>query len=140
MKILTYFIGKGLYGLLLDQIIEVTEKNINYTKVPKSPGSIFGLLNLRGEIITLLDLNEILYNTPINSLGDDKNFRIIRIKKNKENLGIIINEISEIYNINQSDLRNVPPDIKNSQAEYISNVIYIDEKLVFLININKLEG
>ncbi len=140
MKILTYFIGNGLYGLLLDQIIEVTENNINYTKVPKSPTSIFGLLNLRGEIITLLDLNQILYNTPINSLSDDKNFRVIRIKKNNENLGIIINEISEIYNVNQNDLRTVPPDIKNSQTEYISNVIYINEKLVFLININKLEG
>ncbi len=133
MKLLTWVMGTEFFGLFLEDIIEVV-REVQYVRVPQSPPCILGLFNLRGEIITIIDLYQILFQKAIK----EDVHSIIRIKTDHGNVGLTARSLHETYDINSDDLKPVPVNIKASQAQYIANVVYFDEKLILLLKLNKI--
>ena len=134
MKALTWYIGNNLYGLFLQDIIEVVE-GIKYIEAPQGPPSIMGLFNLRGEIITVLNLQEIFFKA---SYQNEKNINMVRVKRGRGNIGIAAENIHEIYEIKKEDIKETPINIKVSHTRYIKNVAYVDQKLVLIINLDEI--
>ena len=101
------------------------------TKVPKAPDYIKGLINLRGNVISLLDLNLLLnkYN------GNDDRNNIIIIKLQEEEVGITVDEVNEVLDIDEKIIERVEDERK---LPYIKGVLNFKERIVTLIDIDKL--
>lgn len=101
------------------------------TKVPMAPDYIRGLINLRGNVISLLDLNLLLNKFNEN---DDKN-NIIIIKLQEEEVGITVDEVNEVLDIDEVIIERVEDERK---LPYIKGVLNFKDRIVTLIDIDKL--
>ncbi|NUV00218.1 hypothetical protein XO12_09005 [Marinitoga sp. 1154] len=98
-------------------------------------GNINDVVNIRGEIIPLINLNEKFNNKNTNS----KNIIIIRGKE--KDFGLIVDEVKEITRINKSKIEKVPDEVisDTSAGEYLKNIINQNSNLTFIIDTEKLD-
>ncbi|KYH30082.1 MULTISPECIES: chemotaxis protein CheW [Clostridium] len=101
------------------------------TKVPKAPSHIKGLINLRGNVISLLDIN-LLLNIP--KKQDEGQSNIIILKMEEEQVGITVDQVDEVLEIEE----NIIEKIEDYKKPYIKGVINFKDRVVTLIDIDKL--
>lgn len=100
------------------------------TKVPKAPSHIKGLINLRGSIISLLDIN-LLLDLP----KDINQTNIIILNMNEEQVGITVDQVDEVLEIEESLIERIDDERRKG---YIKGVINFKDRIVTLIDIDKL--
>jgi purine-binding chemotaxis protein CheW len=101
------------------------------TRVPKSPAYIKGLINLRGNIISLLDINLLLDVEK----ADVKQDNIIIVDMKDELIGISVDEVDEVQEIDEMIIERLDEDRKKP---YVKGVINFSDRIVTLIDIDKL--
>lgn len=101
------------------------------TKVPKAPVYIKGLINLRGNVISLLDLNLLLNKYDESILQSN----IIILKLQEEEVGVAVDEVNEVLDVDESFIEKVEEDRK---CNYIKGIINFKDRLVTLIDIDKI--
>lgn len=101
------------------------------TKVPKSAGYIKGLINLRGNIISLLDINLLLDIEK----GEGSQENIIILNLQEESVGVTVDQVDEVLEIEEDLVEKVETDRKKT---YIKGVINFKDRIVTLIDIGKL--
>lgn len=101
------------------------------TKVPNAPSYIKGLINLRGNVISLLDINLILN---LDKLDTTQN-NIIILHMEEELVGIVVDKVDEVLEIDEDIIERV----EDEQMElYVKGVINFKDRIVTLIDIDKL--
>lgn len=101
------------------------------TRVPKAPNYIKGLINLRGNVISLLDINLILDVEK----GENEQSNIIILEMEDELVGITVDQVDEVLEVEQSMIEKVEDDKKKA---YLKGVINLQDRIVTLIDIDKL--
>lgn len=101
------------------------------TKVPKSAQYIKGLINLRGNIISLLDINLLLDIEK----GEGSQENIIILNLQEESVGVTVDQVDEVLEIEEDLVEKVETDRKKT---YIKGVINFKDRIVTLIDIGKL--
>jgi purine-binding chemotaxis protein CheW len=101
------------------------------TKVPKAPKHIKGLINLRGSIIPLIDLNLLLELN--NQKSGQENIIILELED--ELAGVTVDQVDEVLDIEEDLIEKLSEDKKQS---YIKGVINFKDRIVTLIDIDKL--
>lgn len=111
--------------------VESINDTMEITKVPNAPAYIKGLINLRGIIISLLDLN-LLLNVK-NHESEQEN--IIILKLEEELVGITVDNVDEVIDINSEMVEKIDEENKK---DYIKGVINFKDRIITLIDIDKL--
>lgn len=111
--------------------VESINDTMEITKVPNAPAYIKGLINLRGSIISLLDLN-LLLNVK-NHESEQEN--IIILKLEEELVGITVNNVDEVIDIDSEMVEKIDEENKK---DYIKGVINFKDRIITLIDIDKL--
>ncbi len=121
------------YGVSLDTVKEFSEiKDI--TPVPCTPPHIVGDMNLRGDILTLVDIRGVL-NLPVK--GRDKG-KIIVAHINDLIVGITVDDVLEVINISPSEFRPVPASVSDISHEYIKGEFPYNEKMLSILDLRKI--
>lgn len=107
---------------------------MSVTKVPNAPKYIKGLINLRGIIISLLDIS-ILLNLSSHSVDeiDCESSSIIILDVDYEEVGIIVDKVDEVLDIDHNLIKK---SIDN-KLPFVKGVLELNYKLITLIDINK---
>ncbi len=133
VEILTWYVKEQLYGLFLDDCKEVI-KNINILPVPHSKKYIAGIYNLRGEIITVIDV-AVKLGYPQEQLKNEKS--VIRLKE-KSKVSIMADKIYDILEIS-SDLLELPPsNLSEQEMKCISSVANSEKGVILIVNLKGL--
>jgi purine-binding chemotaxis protein CheW len=101
------------------------------TKVPNAPGFVTGLINLRGTVISMLDLNLLLDI----GRGDMEQQSTIILKLEDELVGITVDQVDEVLDIDEAIIENIGDDNKKA---YEKGVINFNDRIVTFIDIDKL--
>jgi len=101
------------------------------TKVPKAPQHIKGLINLRGNVISLLDIN-LLLDVP---KQEEKQSNIIILEMEDELVGITVDQVDEVLDVEEEIVEKISDDRKKA---YIEGIINFKDRIVTLIDIDKL--
>jgi len=101
------------------------------TKVPKSADYIKGLINLRGNIISLLDINLLLDIEK----GEGAQENIIILNLQEESVGVTVDQVDEVLEIEPDLIEKVETDRNKA---YIKGVINFKDRIITLIDIGKL--
>lgn len=129
MQLVIFKLGEEYFAVDTDKILSINDM-MPITKVPKSPNYIKGLINLRGSIKSLVDINLLLN---IDSSKEQDN--IIILKVDDEELGVTVDEVEEVIEIEEQKIQKL--ETHNSEA-YIKGIIDLDGKLLTVIDIEKL--
>ncbi len=129
MQFVIFKLGEEHFAVETDKVLSINDM-MTITKVPKAPNHIKGLINLRGSIKSLVDLNLLL-----NIKSDKKQNNIIILKVDEEELGVTVDDVEEVIDIEETRLQKL--DNHSTEAN-IKGIIHLDDKLLTVINIERL--
>ena len=105
------------------------------TLIPNAPDYVEGVINLRGNIIPIVDLKK-RFNLEEND--GEKNTGIIIVKIDDVDMGIIIDAISKVVSIATSNIQPPPPMLSGIGQKYIKGVAKLEDKLLVVLDLEKL--
>ncbi|RKX61045.1 MAG: chemotaxis protein CheW [Thermodesulfobacteriota bacterium] len=132
ITVITFYINKFLFGIPAEKIVEIT-KNLEITPVPLSENYILGITNLRGRIITAIDLAKKI-NIPTQK---SPNLNII-VEYEDELVAFVVEKVGDVLQIPVSKLETPPEKIEGINKEYIEKVYQLEDKILLLLDIEKL--
>ncbi|MEW6077671.1 MAG: chemotaxis protein CheW [Thermodesulfobacteriota bacterium] len=133
-ELVTFYIGSSLCGIDITDIQEINKQTNSLTWVPKAPDYVVGVLNLRGMIVTILDLGKKLGLSP---LTRGKNSRNIIVHFEEELVGIMVDEVSEVLSAKPENIDPAPANLGGVQGTYFSGVLKTDKHLIGILDIKK---
>jgi len=127
-------LGKEEYGIDI-QRVTIIEKVMKITRVPKTPAHVKGVINLRGEIIPIMDLRK-RFHLPDAEVTE--NTRIIIIKVEEVTLGVMVDEVLQTLQLSDEFIENTTNLGDNIYMDYIYGVGKVGERIITLLNPEKL--
>jgi purine-binding chemotaxis protein CheW len=105
------------------------------TRVPKSSPDLMGVANLRGDIIPVIDLRTRLRLSPATPTDET---RIMVIELETHLVGMIVDSVTENYDLRPQDISTAPSSIATVEAAFVRGVAKIGDRLLIFLNIEKL--
>lgn len=137
-KFLTFTLGHEEYGIPIHKVKEIIGM-MEITHIPKTPEFIKGVINLRGKIIPIMDLRlkfemeEKQYSERTCIIVVDIHFEGI-----KKQMGIAVDAVSEVVNIQSSEIEPPPEYGSQSNAEFLTGMGKVKGKVILLLEIEKI--
>lgn len=129
------------FGLNLEVVREFTDVR-KVTPVPCTPPHIVGNMNLRGEILTLIDIRGILNMSmnPGENLPGLNNMKMKAMIIEVEGLvaGIVLDEVFDVMYLQQSDLKSIPTIIHSKYEEYLRATAPYNDKIMGILDLPKI--
>lgn len=127
-------LSKEEYGIDIMNVREIVQYQES-VKVPNSPAFIEGIINYRGKVIPIICLKK---KFGMGNSINDANTRIIVINLNDKQIGFLVDEASQTVRIDDSNIDPTPEVISGIERKYITGVGKIDNRLVILIDLEKV--
>ena len=128
MQIIVFSLGEKHYAISTDKVEEIS-KRIPSTVVPNAPDWVDGLINLRGNVVTLLSLSKLLQQE--DSLCYNN---IIILNDNDEKIGLLVKNVVQVMDIEEADIQRV---VDHAIDGFIG-IIKKDEVIINIIDIEIL--
>jgi len=133
-KFLTFFLGNEEYGLEILKVHEIIGI-MPITPVPRTPSHIRGVINLRGKIISIMELRQKFGMVSIEQTDESC---IIVVQTNGIQTGIIVDRVSEVLNILQENIEAAPDFGTGINTDYILGMGKSDGRVKLLLDIDKV--
>jgi purine-binding chemotaxis protein CheW len=130
----TYMLDGEKYGIDVMQVKEVL-RNIDIAPVPGAPDYVLGIINLRGNVVTVIDTRTRFGLTPKEV---DDNSRVIVIETEDQSVGILVDAIAEVADIPKSEIEVTPNIGNDDSSKYIMGVYSGKGNLIILVAIENL--
>ncbi len=127
----TFYVGGALCGIDILNIQEIN-KHFEITKVPQADDYIEGILNLRGRIVTIIDLGKKLGLQPVIRNKDNRN---IIVNSEDEHIGLLVDSISDVVIASRDDIEPAPSNIGGVKGKYFQGVLKTDKRLIGILDI-----
>ena len=134
LQLVSFKIANEEFGI---DILNVQEINrmVPITRVPNSPVFVEGIINLRGRVLPVIDLRAKL---GLPKKEYDKDTRIVVVNIEGKTVGFLVDAVSEVLRIPKSITEAPPEIITGINSEYITAVGKLDDRLLILLDLNKL--
>lgn len=120
-------------------IAEVKEivRVMDFTKVPDSPDYIKGIINLRGQVITVIDTSK-KFNLNHSNHGSDK-ARIIIFEDNQQTWGMLVDEVPEVLRVQKDQIKESPDLLKSKvDKKIIKGLVSLEDRLLLLLDLKNV--
>ena len=128
-------IDDKLFGIDIVHIQEIN-KNLSFTKIYDAQDYIKGVLNLRGQIVTVVDLR-IKFNRDATS-DDDSNRRMIIVNYEEESVGFLVDSVDDIINIDPEQLEESVTQMEGVNPDYFAGVYKLDSEIVIILDVEEI--
>jgi len=134
IQVVSFHLGSEEYGVDISQVQEMI-RMVDITHVPRAPHFMEGVINLRGQLIPIIDLRT-RFGMPRNA--HTKNTRIVVTEIAGKRVGIIVDSVSEVLNLPIENVEEAPEMIAGVGTEYISGVGKVNDRLIILLELQKV--
>lgn len=129
-RYLGFSLGEEQFGiplLTVREVIGVPE----ITPIPQAPKHFLGIMNLRGQVISIIDLRQKLGVTP----KKDAETAVVICDIGGSHLGIVVDSVDQVYSPAAEEISEKPEVDKSKASQYITNVYRNDKRLVLFLDI-----
>ncbi len=133
-KYLTFHLAGEDYGIEIRYVIEIIGIQ-NITEVPDMPTFIRGVINLRGKVIPVMDVRN-RFN--LEDRDYDDRTCIIVVNVDSTEVGLVVDEVSEVADIPEANVEPPPKTNKTSESSYIQGMGKINNDVKILLDVHKL--
>ncbi len=134
VELATFLVGDALCGMDILKVQEIN-KLIEMTKVPQAPSYVLGILNLRGKIVTSIDLSKKLGLGETDFSLDPRN---IIVNSPGEHIGLLVKQISDVVQADKDKFEPPPSNMGGIQGEFFTGVYKTENKLIGILDIEKV--
>ena len=128
----------GLNGEYYAADIQEVERILGYeepTVLPEAPSFVKGVINHEDKILPIISLSK-KFN--IGERTDNESKKIIVVKRKEKKFGIIVDNVYEVRDIYDNIIENAPEITNTAERQYISGLIKLENKIVILLNLEKI--
>lgn len=130
----TFHLEDEKYGVPVEQVKEVL-RYTEITPVPGAPDYVLGIINLRGNVVTVLDTRK---RFALQAFEITDATRIVIIEVDNQVIGILVDSVSEVMRLNSEEIETAPNVGNDESSRYIQGVASRNGNLLILVDINKL--
>lgn len=130
----TFYLGDALMGIDALRVQEVIKVN-DITMVHHAPDFIMGIMNLRGRIVTVVDLAKRLDLCEL-KITDDS--RIIIVDWDNENVGLLVDAISEVIPADETAMMPPPSNVSGVQGKFFQGVYKFGDHLIAILGVDRV--
>jgi purine-binding chemotaxis protein CheW len=127
-------LGDEKYGVDISNVGGITEFT-TITKVPDAPTYIEGIINLRGDIIPIINLKT---RFKIATTADNADPRIIVYNTNERDIGFVVDDASQVLRLEDQNVEPAPTIIKGANRQFIDGVGKVDGEIIVLLDFEKI--
>jgi purine-binding chemotaxis protein CheW len=129
----TFYLDKLLFGVELKGVQEVI-RSLHMTKVPLAPEVVSGLINLRGQIVTAVDLRQRLELEPRPPKVLAMN---VVVRSEDGAVSLLVDEIGDVVEVEESTFEPPPETLRGSMRAVILGIHKLDDRLLHVLDIEK---
>nr|AGS53487.1 positive regulator of CheA protein activity (CheW) [uncultured bacterium contig00038] len=133
-QLVTFTLDGVEFGLDIAKVQEITQRS-SITPVPGSPTFIIGVLNLRGQIIPVIDSRLRFHLAPTKPTSKT---RIIIIELAGQSTGLQVDAVAEVVKLDDFALRETPPLVAGVRSDYLAGMVQAGNRLITLIDLDKI--
>ena len=130
----TFEMDNESYGISVSEVHEVL-RFTEIAPVPGAPAFIIGIINLRGNVVTVIDTRS-RFGLAEKEVGDST--RIIINEIEGQQVGILVDSVAEVVDIHSSDIEPAPNVGNEDTSRYIQGVTSLNGELLIIIDVSKL--
>jgi len=130
----TFRLGDETYAINVMQVQEVLRMT-EIAPVPGAPDFVLGIINLRGNVVTVIDARARIA-LPSKEFDDDT--RIVIIEAGTQVVGIVVDSVAEVMYVKESEVEAAPAVGNDESSKYIQGVVSRDNEITILMDLNKL--
>ncbi len=131
-EFITFYLGDLLLGIDIHQVQEIN-RNVDMTPVPHAPQAVRGVINLRGEVVLVVDLREVL-GLPKSALT--RSNRNVIVKNGGEQIGLLVDRVADVVRANTDDLDPMPENLRGIDQRFFKAVYKLELGLLVILDVN----
>jgi purine-binding chemotaxis protein CheW len=131
IQVVSFRLGSEEYGVDIAQVQEII-RLVEVTHVPRAPKFMEGVINLRGQLIPIIDLRT---RFGMQRITATKSTRIVVTEIGSKRVGIVVDSVSEVLNLPVENVEDAPEMIAGVGTEYIQGVGKMDERLIIMLDL-----
>ena len=135
-ELLAFVVSGEEYGVDIMMIKEII-RLVAITYVPRVPDYVEGIISLRGTVVPIIDMAKRL---GLKKQQSGNRSRIVVITLGTNLVGFLVDSVIEVLKIKESSIEPPPPTLTEGMSECISGVAYFKERLVIIMNVEKILG
>jgi purine-binding chemotaxis protein CheW len=133
-QLISFEVGEEEYGLEILRVKEVIRIR-EITRLPRAPRFVKGIINLRGDVIPIIDLRD---RFGLEHREYSAMTRVIVVDVEGRLVGMVVDAASQVVRIPADQIEPPPPIVGGLSAEYIKGVGKLEDRLVILLNIDRI--
>ena len=134
IQVVSFKLGSEEYGVDIAQVQEIN-RMVSITHVPRAPQFMEGVINLRGQLIPIIDLRT-RFGMP--RAEHTKNTRIVVTEIGTKRVGMVVDSVSEVLRLPSDQIEEAPEMISGVDTEYIRGVGKIEDRLIILLDLARI--
>ena len=136
LQLVVFALGDEEFGVDIKNVQEIIRMT-SITKIPQVSDHVSGIINLRGRIIVVINLNAVLGLE--NAAGQDENTRIVVADVGDTVVGFTVDSVSEVIRLPVKNIEPAPDMVADRiGAEYIRGVGKVNSRLLILLKLDKI--
>ncbi len=137
-KMVTFSLAGKEYGIDIMKVKEISKAD-RFTYVPNTAPYVRGVYNLRGDIISIIDLRK-MFNLPVPEAGKDNMEDMIILRLDNYFIGVIVDTIDKVVGIASSSIQAPHPLFGDINIKFIKGIVENENKLYIILDVEKILG
>ncbi|MBI5417433.1 chemotaxis protein CheW [Candidatus Poribacteria bacterium] len=134
IKIASFLLDTEWYALPIYDIKEILLYR-KITPIPGTPNFLLGVINMRGNIVAVVDLRE-FFELSVKEVSIDSKIIVLEIEN--KTLGIIVDFLGEVIDVNSTSIQTNLSGLTDKKAEYIKGIYRNGDQIVIILNFKKI--
>jgi purine-binding chemotaxis protein CheW len=134
IQVVSFKLGSEEYGVDIAQVQEIN-RMVAVTHVPRAPQFMEGVINLRGQLIPIIDLRT-RFGMP--RAEHTKNTRIVVTEIAAKRVGMVVDSVSEVLRLPVDQIEDAPEMLTGVDTEYIRGVGKVEDRLIILLDLARI--
>lgn len=130
----TFELEDETYGIDVMQVREVL-RSIEISPVPGAPPFVLGIINLRGNVVAIIDTRQ---RFGLGPREPDEQARILILETGDHVVGFLVDSVNEVVQLSASEIESAPDTGSGDSARFISGLVNRDSGLLILVDSNRL--
>jgi purine-binding chemotaxis protein CheW len=135
LQLASFYLSGTLCGIDINQVQEVNE-DLNITQVPLSPDYVEGIMNLRGQIVTIINQG-LKLGLSRTKIGPES--RVVIVNSKEEQIGVLVDKVTDVITISRAEIADSPANINGIQGKFFDGIFHTENnELMALLNIEEV--
>jgi purine-binding chemotaxis protein CheW len=133
-QLVVFHLGEEAYAVDITMVREIIQLQ-PITRVPGTPPSVEGVINLRGSIIPIADLRKRFQLTKIER---DKDTRIVVVNCKGQDVGVIVDSVAQVLRIPVDSIEAASSVFSGEHLEHLMGIVKLSNRLVILLDMDRV--